>query len=209
MNWFAPIFETLSAVSLGEWAAVSLGVAYLVLAMREHIACWYAAFLSTAISVYVFWQVSLLMESTLNVYYMAMAVYGWYQWRQGASSDLGGAQPRVLPVSTWTVGQHALAVAAIALATLISGYLLSQNSTAALPYLDSFTTWGSVLTTYMVARKILENWIYWFVIDAVSIGLYLDRGLYLYAALFALYLVLVVFGYRSWSRSLRASHATA
>jgi nicotinamide mononucleotide transporter len=55
----------------------------------------------------------------------------------------------------------------------------------------------------MVARKVLENWLYWFVIDAVSIGLYLDRELFFTAALFALYLIMIVFGYRSWRASMR------
>ena len=71
-----------------------------------------------------------------------------------------------------------------------------------MPFLDSFTTWGAVIATYMVARKILENWLYWFVIDAVSIGLYLSRDLYFTAALFAGYLVMIVIGYRSWRASM-------
>jgi len=79
-----------------------------------------------------------------------------------------------------------------------SGALLERYTDAALPYLDSFTTWGSILTTWMVTRKILENWLYWLVIDSVSIYLYLDRGLYLTAGLFVLYLIIVLFGYRKW-----------
>ena len=87
--------EIFSAISAAEAAAVGFGIAYLALAVREHIACWYAAFISTAISVYVFWDVSLFMESLLNVYYMAMAVYGWYQWRGNRVQQAG------LAVSTW------------------------------------------------------------------------------------------------------------
>ena len=64
--------------------------------------------------------------------------------------------------------------------TTVSGNLLTTNTDAAWPFLDSFTTWASVVTTFMVARKILENWIYWIVIDALSILLYAARGLYLY-----------------------------
>ena len=72
------------------------------------------------------------------------------------------------------------------------------------PILDSFTTWGSIVTTWMVARKILENWLYWLVIDSASIYLYLDRELYLTAALFAVYLVIVIFGYFQWLQHYRA-----
>jgi nicotinamide mononucleotide transporter len=78
-----------------------------------------------------------------------------------------------------------------------------------MPYLDSFTTWASVITTWMVARKILENWIYWFVIDSVSIVLYVNRSLHLTAVLFAVYLVIIVFGYRDWRRTWAASRDEA
>ena len=180
---------------LAEAAAVLLGVAYLLLAARENILCWPAAFFSTALSVYVFWNAALLMESLLNLYYMGMAVYGWQHWRRGGSA---GAAPAV---RRWNLGLHALAIGAILMAAALSGRILAAATDAAWPYLDSFTTWASVLTTFMVARKILENWIYWFVIDSVSIFLYLDRGLHLYAALFAIYLVICVTGFLSWRRS--------
>ena len=96
----------------------------------------------------------------------------------------------------------------ILIATLISGYLLADNTNARLPYLDSFTTWASVLTTLMVARKIIENWLYWVVIDFVSIFLYLDRGLYQTAALFVLYIVLAVAGYIIWTKKYREQLST-
>ena len=181
---------------IAEAVAVALGIAYLLLAVREHIACWYAAFVSTALSVYVFWGVSLLMESLLNVYYMGMAVYGWMQWRGGVHK---GAE---LAVSRWPWRAHVAAIVGVLCLTAISGYLLLDRTSASWPFVDSFTTWASVVTTFMVARKILENWLYWIVIDAISIALYLDRGLYLYAGLFAVYLVIAVNGYRSWRASL-------
>ena len=188
--------ETLqqAALAMSAWEAVAvvLGVAYLLLAMRESLWCWYAAFISTAIFLVLFWEVSLLMESALQVYYLAMAAYGWWQWQHGS-----GGQTE-LAISRWGSRQHLAALCAVLLISAVSGSLLQHYTGAALPYLDSFTTWGSVLTTWMVARKILENWLYWLVIDSVSIYLYLDRELYLTAALFALYLVIVMFGYRKW-----------
>ena len=181
-----------------EALAVALGVAYLLLATRQKIACWYAAFASTAISVAVFWDVDLFMEAALNLFYMVMAVYGWWQWRRGGPSGGG------LAVRRWGLGRHLLAIGAVLAVSLVSGRMLSVGTDAAWPYLDSFTTWASVLATFMVARKILENWLYWFVIDGVSIFLYLDRGLHLYALLFVGYLAVCVFGYLGWRRSLAA-----
>ena len=188
------------ANSLLELAAVLLAIAYLILAVRQNIACWYAAFISTAIFLYVFWQVNLYMESGLQVYYLAMAVYGFWHWRQGEHSGT------VLGVSTWRISWHVCAISFILIATLISGYLLNDTDQR-LAYVDSFTTWGSIVTTFMVTRKILENWIYWLVIDGVSIFLYLDRELYFTALLFAAYIVIIFFGWFAWLRDYRQTAA--
>ena len=185
-----------------ETLAVALGIAYLVLAMRESSLCWYCAFLSTTLYVWIFGDVSLYMESALNVYYMGMAIYGWQQWQQG------GAHGEGLDIVRWTTKQHGFAVIGVILAALVSGYFLTVSTDAKLPYLDSFTTWGSILTTVMVARKVLENWLYWIVINSVSIYLYLDRGLEQTAAMFVLYLVLATIGYYAWKKKYVAQNRT-
>ena len=190
--------EYAQTMSHWETTAVLLGIAYLVLAMRQSQWCWYAAFGSTAIFSWLFFDVSLVMESALNVYYLAMAVYGWLAWRNGSPESPD------LPIQRWSLQQHGMAIGGVVLISLMSGWLLTNNTTAALPYLDSFTTWGAVVTTFMVARKVLENWVYWFVLDAVSIPLYAERGLYVTAMLFALYLVIIVFGFLSWHRQYAA-----
>ena len=178
-----------------ETLAVVLGIGYLLLAMRESSLCWYCAFFSTALYVWIFGDVSLYMESALNVYYMAMAIYGWLQWQ------MGGADKSGVKIIRWTARQHILGVVIILGASVTSGYLLSSNTAAKLPYLDSFTTWGSVFTTIMVARKVLENWLYWIVINSVSIYLYIDRGLDQTAAMFFLYLVLATIGFSTWKKA--------
>jgi nicotinamide mononucleotide transporter len=181
-----------------EATAVVFGIAYLVLAVMQRRACWYAAFVSSGIFLVVFWDVSLLMESALQIYYLLMAVYGWWQWQHG------GEENGELAVRRWALPQHAAAIICIGAAALVSGWLLQSNTTAAMPYIDSFTTWGAVFTTWMVTQKILENWLYWLVIDAVSIYLYMDRELYLTAALFVVYILIALFGYRQWLQTYRA-----
>ena len=110
-------------------------------------------------------------------------------------------QPTPLKITTWPRRYHLFAILGILLASGLSGALLARYTDAAFPYADSFTTWGAIVTTWMVARKILENWFYWFVIDSVGVFLYYSRELYLTAGLFVLYLVLVVVGYLAWHRS--------
>ena len=187
----------LSALQWWEVLAVILAVAYLVLAIRQKIWCWAAAAVSTSLYLFIMYEASLYMESALQLFYLAMAAYGWYQWKRG------GADHHGVKVTTWPWRNHVLAIGAVFVLVLVSGELLSRYSSAALPFADSFTTWGAIVATWMVARKILENWIYWFVIDAVSVWLYISRDLYFTAGLFVLYLVMIVIGYRSWRASMR------
>lgn len=186
-----------------ENLAVALAIAYLLLAMRESVLCWYAALVSTTIYTVLFWNVNLLMESALNVFYAAMAVYGWWQWKYGGNRHEG------VPIHTWSRLHHALVLGGIALATGVVGWIMDEYTTEAWPFVDSFTTVASVVTTFMVARKVLENWLYWIVIDAVSIVMYLDRGLRPTAVLFAAYVVLAVVGFFSWRRRYREHGTTS
>ena len=107
-------------------------------------------------------------------------------------------------MTTWPLRLHLFAIGSVLLLVYISGDLLARYSDAALPHLDSFTTWGAIVATFMVARKIIENWIYWFVIDAVYIYLYLERDLDWYAGLYLVYLVMIVVGFRAWLASPRS-----
>ena len=182
----------LSNYSLPELTAVIASLTYVVLAARGHRYCWPAAFVGSAIYVAVFWQYRLLMDSALNAYYVAMAVYGWQVWTAGATTHTE------TPVRRWHWHRHALSLVTIAALSITSGYYLAQYSDAAFPYLDSLTTWSSLLATWMVARRVLENWLYWIAIDGLSIYLYLHKGLYFTTALFFLYAVIAVFGFLHW-----------
>ena len=184
-----------------ELVAVLLAVAYLLLAVREDPRCWYAAFASTLIFLVLFWQVKLYMESVLQVYYLGMAVYGWYQWRQPNDSQTPTS------IQTWPLSRHALVMLAVAGLSALSGFLLERYTDAQSPYLDAFTTWASVVTTYMVTRKVLENWAYWLLIDSLSIYLYLDRALYFTSLLFAVYIIIIFFGWYRWQQRYHQQHA--
>ena len=190
-----------------EAVGVLLSIAYLVLAIRENIWCWPAAFVSSLLAVIVLADARLYSESALNVFYAAMAVYGGYQWRYGGRGPGRGIAP--LAISVWPWRTHAFALLIIAAGGAAIGWVLHRYTAAAYPYADSWVTVASIVTTYMVARKILENWPYWLVVDSASLYLYVQRGLNLYAALFALYLVLVVIGWYRWQRDWRAQREAA
>ena len=189
-----------SALSMTETAAVALALAYLVLAVRQNILCWAAALLSSLLYTWVFFTARLYMESVLQIFYAAMAVYGWYQWRYAGDDGAG------VRIHTWRLRRHAQVLVGIAAASLLLGWGMSHTG-AAFPYADALTTVAAIVSTFMVARKVLENWGYWFVIDSISIYLYVARELYLTALLFLLYLVLIVIGFRSWRRAWLAADA--
>ena len=183
-----------------EMAAVIAAILYLLLAIRENIWCWLFAGISTAIYVYLFVTAQLYMESALNVFYFVMAVYGFAVWYRGHTPE------HELPVSVWSVSTHGIAIGVILLASLCSGYLLDTRTDAAFPYIDSLTTWSAIWATFLIARKVLENWWYWLVIDVASIFIYWSRDLQLTALLFVVYVIMIPFGLISWTRSWRETN---
>lgn len=179
-----------------EIAAVVLALLYLALAIRQNIACWVAGFVSSCLYVIVLFEARLYMESALNVFYAAMAVYGFLHWRQSAHGE-------PLRVRRWPLRWHVAGLAGIVFASGLSSSLLRTHTTAAWPFVDSLVTWASVFTTFLVARKVYENWHWWLIIDSTAMVLYFTRHLYATMSLFALYLVMIVVGMRAWRRMLR------
>ena len=181
-----------------EIVSVAFGLIYVILAARENAWCWPAAMIGTGTAIFLFWDVSLLMESALNVFYLAIAFYGLWAWHRGG--DHGGS----LEISSWSPNAHALALIGIVTLTAISGTALASGTSASYPFIDSFTTWAAVITTWMVTRKILENWLYWLLINSISVWLFWQKGLALYALLFVLYIVIAIYGYFNWRRIWRS-----
>ena len=103
------------------------------------------------------------MESLLNVFYFGMAIYGWYNWSSG------GQKSETLAVSVCPAKTHVMAMGTVAVLVVLVGGWLNQHTDAAFPFVDSATTFLAIWATFLVARKVLENWYYWLVIDIVSI----------------------------------------
>ena len=175
-----------------EIVAALLAITYLLLAMRQDARCWIAWIISSLMYLFVMYSAGLYMEAGLQIFYLLMGFYGLYQWQYKLANN------EALKIKVWPITTHMMCLTALFLLVITSGYILSNNTDAASPYIDAFTTWGAIIASYMVAKKILENWIYWFVIDFVSVFLFVSRELYPTALLFCLYLVLVIIGYRSW-----------
>ena len=176
-----------------EIIAVVFALLYLFFAMQQNILCWYAAFISTFIYTVIYWDVSLYMQSLLNIYYLLMAIYGWFSWKNKLEIDDNY-------VVAWSYKNHFIVILIILFLTVISGLFL-KDTDAVYPFLDSFTTWASVITTFMVAQKVLSNWLFWVVINFIAIFLNFDRQLYLTVALLVSYQFISIYGYYQWRKS--------
>jgi nicotinamide mononucleotide transporter len=195
------LLAQLAELSIAETIAAALGLAYLLLAVRRNLWCWLCAFVSTAIYFVLFAQAKLYMQSALQLFYLAMAVYGYVEWRRGRSEE-----GEVL-IRSWPLQAHLLACAGVVVATAVNAWLLMSATDAVAPVLDSFVTWGSVVTTWMVARRLIENWLYWVVIDTLAAYLYFTQGFLPTALLFVLYTIIVIRGYFAWRKQQRRQTA--
>lgn len=204
MQFLQTIVESLNVMTTYEAIAMILAIAYILLAIKQSLWCWPAAFFSTLIYTVLFYDVSLLMDSVLNAYYLIMAVYGWYSWKYG-----GKLQQEELAVSTYGLSKNIKIIGILTIVSLCFGYIMANYTSADFAYVDSFTTVFAIFTTYMLAKKILENWIYWIVIDAISIYIYIQKGLNLTAILFVIYTVLAFVAYKDWKKEYDSKKATA
>jgi nicotinamide mononucleotide transporter len=179
-----------------ELIAMFLTLAYVFLAARGSLWCWPAAFISTALYSYIFYDVLLLMDSALNAYYLLMAIYGYWQWSKNTNSPQDSSAP--LDIVSWSVSWHIKICLALAILASAIGYLMANYTSASFPYLDTFTTVYAVFATYLVAQKVLENWLYWIVINLVSIYLYIEKALVPTTVLFIILVIVACYGYLKW-----------
>jgi nicotinamide mononucleotide transporter len=191
----------LKGTSAAEAVSVLAGLVYGVLAVRQNRLCWLFGGVSSAILAWLAARAQLPMQALLQLAYVAMSVYGFRHWSRQATS---------MPIGWWPWRVHLGIGVAIALATWALAPWIAAATQAAWPRLDTATLLASLLATWMVARVRLENWLYWIVIDAIAMFLYGAQGLMFVAVLYAVYLVIAVFGWFEWrSRLRRQGAATA
>jgi nicotinamide mononucleotide transporter len=187
------LYKQLLETSVWELIAVLTSLLYVYFATKGRRLCWLFALISTTLSTFIFMKVQLYLESALQIFYILMAVYGYFTWRKSNNENQ--------KIRTWTVRKHLLNIGISLIVMLVFGYLFSTRTDQESPYIDAFTTVFSLAATFMVAYRILENWIYWIVIDTVSIYLYQTKELYLSAVLMLLFTLLAVKGLYTWENA--------
>lgn len=190
------LLRELHAISPVEALGVVLGYLYVLLIYRRNRLGWIAGAISSVAYMYLFARARLPMQSSLQVYYVIMSIYGWRNWTRSERQDAGG-------ISRWPLRYHAVAVLAIVLASALLAGLLRHETHAALPFLDSMTTCTCLFATWLLARLKLENWLYWIWADSLTAYMLMSRGMPLSAGLYLSYLVIAVFGLHTWLRRYR------
>jgi nicotinamide mononucleotide transporter len=180
-----------------EWIAAIAGAISVYLSARENIWSWPTAIVNVGLYILVFRRTGLYSDMGLQVVYLVLSIYGWYEWLYG------GKNRSQLTVSRATTREWMTVVPIALVFWLALARYTSTISGVALPYLDSGLTTVSLVAQWMMTRKILENWVLWIVADIAYVPMYIYKQLPVTGALYALFLVLAVIGLRSWRRSYR------
>ncbi|MBQ5752087.1 MAG: nicotinamide mononucleotide transporter [Bacteroidaceae bacterium] len=183
-----------------EILGVVTGIIYLWLEYKASIYLWIAGIIMPAIYIFIYYDAGLYADFAINIYYLLIALYGWAAWKIGFTlfgkrESKGELAISKAPRSAWVK-----VVAAYAIAQVSIAWLLINCTDSTVPWPDSFTTALSIVGMWMLARKYIEQWWVWCVVDAVSSALYIYKGLYFTAVLYAVYAIIAIFGYCKWKR---------
>lgn len=176
-----------------------VGLVYLWLEYRASIHLWLAGIVMPAIYIFVYYRAGLYADFGINIYYLLAAAYGWAVWMRGS----GRSGKETLPITRTPLRQY-VPLAVVFLVTFVGiAWVLIQFTDSNVPWLDSFTTALSIVGMWMLARKYVEQWFAWIVVDVVCCGLYIYKDLYFTSALYGLYSIIAIFGYFKWKRMMQ------
>jgi nicotinamide mononucleotide transporter len=188
-----------------ELAGTFFALVYLWLSVRENIWLWATGFLTSFFYLIVFFDERLYADMGLQVYYLIISIYGWMTWKWGRKKSGRGK----MPISTVN---SALAIKLLGVYVVV--YLLVVQAllklpaiieipTSELPYWDAFTTTGGIVATWMLARKMIEHWLVWIVVDLVSAGMYVYKEMGITVVLYLIYTFVAILGYREWNKNMK------
>lgn len=187
-----------------ELIGVFFGFLSVWFSKQENILVYPTGIISTAIFVYILWVYVLLGDMLINVYYFIMSIYGWYYWTRTDSEN------HQIPITKTTKKEHFWSAIIFLLAMLFVLVVYKVNNK-----LDSWTAYVDALTTaiffigmWLMAKKKLENWVYWIIGDVISVPLYLYKGLIFTSFQYLLFTIIAIYGYKAWKKSLNKNQQT-
>jgi nicotinamide mononucleotide transporter len=173
---------------------------YLYFSVKQKIWLWPLGIISSVYSVLVFYQSQLYADMSLNIYYIIVSFYGWFYWwvrKDNNSND--SIKISTLTYKNWIEYLSVVLVLSLSFAWILIHIPQKLGlKPSSIPWMDASLTAGSVVATWMLARKLLEQWLWWVIIDAISIGVLIYKNLYIMAGLFVVYTIMAVVGYIKW-----------
>jgi len=182
-----------------ELLGTIFGLLYILFSIKQNIWCWPLGLISSIIYVAVFFSAKFYADMGLQFYYVFISIYGWYHWIYGGKTQ----NNQQLDVTKTSLKLSLLLFVLNIILFIIISFILINFTDSDIPYWDAFTTAASIIATWMLAQKKIEHWIIWVIVDIISLGLYLYKGLYATVFLFAVYTVLAFIGYSQWKKDLR------
>lgn len=186
-----------------ELLGTMVGIIYLWLEYRASIYLWIAGIIMPAIYIFIYYDAGLYADFGINVYYLLIALYGWIAWKTGFTLTGKTKKSRELPISYTPKRAWTRIAAAYIAAQLFITWVLMEYTDSTVPIADSFTTALSIVGMWMLARKYVEQWWVWCIVDVASSALYIYKELYFTAALYAVYAIIAIFGYRKWKKMMQ------
>ena len=174
-----------------------LGLIYIWLEYRASIALWIVGIIMPALDIYLYWSHGLYGDSGMACYYTAAAIYGYIAWKWGAG------EKQELPITHMPLRKYLPTVVFFLVAWAATYYVLITWTNSTVPVLDAFTNALSFVGLWALARKYIEQWFFWIVVDAVCCVLYVQKGIPFKAGLYGLYVVIAVMGWFKWKRMMR------
>ncbi|MBT3207871.1 MAG: nicotinamide mononucleotide transporter [Bacteroidetes bacterium] len=187
IDWFTENYlEVLGTIS---------GLLYLYFSVKQNIWLWPLGIISSILYIYVFFVSKFYADMSLQFYYVFISIYGWIIW----SGNKNDGSENELKVSKTKLKSALILTFVTLMIFLIYSIILNQTDST-IPYWDAFTTSASIVATWMLAHKKIEHWIIWIIVDLVSLGLYIYKGLYATSFLFFIYSLIAVIGYFEWKK---------
>ena len=185
--------------SFAEWIIFISALIYILLIAVENKWGWIFGIIASLVSVYLCFTGNLFLESGLNIFYVIIGFYGWYQWQYGSK------EKKEIQISRNSKLKNTCLIQLGCLIWIPFALIANKYSTQAMPYLDAFITAFSLIATWMTTKKMIENWLYWIIVDALGIVLFANRGFYLLALLNIIYTSMALAGYFSWRKKMTSS----
>ena len=186
-----------------ELFGTAVGIIYLWLEYRASIYLWIAGIIMPAIYIFIYYQAGLYADFGINIYYLLIALYGWIAWKTGFTLTGKKQKSGELPIGHTPKQMWPRIAAAYVAAQLFITWILIEYTDSTVPIADSFTTALSIVGMWMLARKYVEQWWVWCIVDVASSALYIYKELYFTAALYAVYAIIAIFGYRKWKKMMQ------